>query len=125
MKKREALSKAPIALEANKNYQKAIRFGDEKLKEELVKYHENSKDGFVIEDGKLQKYHGPKTSVIIPNNVTAIGNQAFYDCKHLISVTIPNSVTTIGSCAFSGCEKLSSVIIPNSVTTIEEWAFSD
>ena len=36
-------------------------------------------------------------------NVTAIGNEAFYNCSTLTSVTIPNSVTSIGSKAFSGC----------------------
>ena len=34
--------------------------------------------------------------LVIPDNVTSIGNQAFFYCKGLISVTIPNSVTNIG-----------------------------
>ena len=63
------------------------------------------------------------TSVIIPNSVTSIGNQAFY-CSGLKGVMIGNSVTTIGDNAFSACDGLTSVTIPNSVTYIGEAAFS-
>ncbi len=42
------------------------------------------------------------TSVVIPNSVTSIGGQAFYECG-LSSVTIPSSVTFVGFQAFSYC----------------------
>ena len=64
------------------------------------------------------------TSVTIPNSVTTIGKSAFFNCRELTSVTIPNSVTEIGGGAFSGCSSLTSVTIPNSVTKIGEYAFS-
>jgi len=64
--------------------------------------------------------------VIIGNNVTTIGNYAFFDCYSLTSsVTIPNSVTSIGNYAFYSCDSLTSVTIPNSVTTIGNFAFYD
>ncbi len=62
-------------------------------------------------------------SVIIPNTVTIIGNDAFYDCYALTSVTIGNSVTSIGDEAFEDCRSLTSVTIPNSVTSIGSRAF--
>ena len=61
----------------------------------------------------------------IPNSVTSIENQAFFNCSSLTSVSIPNSVTSIGEIAFYGCSGLTSVTIPNSVISIGSGAFSD
>ena len=63
------------------------------------------------------------SSVILPNELTHIGNNAFFDCASLASVTIPDSVTSIGDLAFFGCSSLESVIIPDSVTSIGTDAF--
>ena len=65
------------------------------------------------------------TSLTIPNSVTSIGNQAFYECISLTSLTIPNSVTSIGDNAFDKCYNLTSLTIPNSVTSIGNGAFHD
>jgi hypothetical protein len=60
---------------------------------------------------------------MIPNSVTTIGADAFYNCEiNLIGVTIPNSVTSIGDYAFFGCS-LTNVTIPDSVTSIGAAAF--
>ena len=64
------------------------------------------------------------TDLLIPDNVTAIRQYAFYDCSSLTSVTIPDGITTIESSAFSGCSSLTSITIPNSVTTIGAYAFN-
>ncbi len=63
------------------------------------------------------------TSVTIGENVTSIGNDAFYGCTSLTSITIPDSVTRIGASAFCGCTGLTSVIIPDSVTSIGGCTF--
>lgn len=49
------------------------------------------------------------TSVIIPNSVEVIENEAFRQCWMLADVTIGNSVKTIGHYAFIQCEGLSRV----------------
>ena len=64
------------------------------------------------------------SSVIIPNSVSSIGNNAFSACD-LPSVTIPNSVVTIGAYGFYHCYSLTSVTIPSSVTSIGSFAFND
>ena len=63
------------------------------------------------------------TKLTIGDNITSIGNYAFYDCSSLISVTIGNGVTSIGNYAFYGCSSLTSITIPNSVTSIGMHTF--
>jgi len=65
------------------------------------------------------------TSVTIPSSVTSIGNYAFRGCTGLTSVTIPSSITSIGDSAFRGCTGLTSVTIPSSITSIGNFVFSE
>lgn len=71
----------------------------------------------------LIAYRSKDTNYTIPNSVTNIGDDAFYNCESLTSINIPNSVTNIGDYAFVGCESLTSINIPNSVTNIGRSAF--
>ena len=58
---------------------------------------------------------------IIPNSITTIGSDAFYDVRNRDSVEIPTGVTAIKSYAFNSA-KITSITIPNSVTSISENA---
>ncbi len=59
----------------------------------------------------------------IPNGVTSIGEEAFFDCTGLTAITIPNSVTSLEFGAFSDCEDLTSVTILDGVMSIGEGTF--
>jgi len=63
------------------------------------------------------------TSVIIPGSVTSIGRSAFEHCRKLKNITISNGVTNIGDRAFYECESLTSIVLPDSVTNIGSCAF--
>ena len=63
-------------------------------------------------------------NTVIPNSVTAIGENAFCGIEELTSIDIPNSVTSIGAGAFAFCFDLTGdLTIPNSVRTIGSGAF--
>lgn len=49
------------------------------------------------------------TSVVIPDGVTEIQDNAFYGCTSLEMVTIPSSVTLLRNCAFSDCPNLRAI----------------
>lgn len=78
----------------------------------------------VIENGVLQKYTGPGGTVVLPNGLREIGNDAFSGRRDLeADVVIPEGVEKIGESAFYDCIKLRSVTLPESLYTIEMLAF--
>lgn len=105
-----------------------------------------------IEDSMIFSGCSRLTSVTIPDSVTSIGRNAFYNCESLTafygkfasadnrclvvegklivfarfgltSYTIPDSVTKIGDSVFRNCSSLTSVTIPDGVTKIEDDTF--
>lgn len=64
--------------------------------------------------------------IILPKNISSIGDGAFYDCSSLNGeLSIPFSVTSIGGWAFTNCIGLTgSLTIPPRVASIGQGAFS-
>lgn len=56
--------------------------------------------------------------LVIPDGVTAIEQEAFYNCRFLKSVEISDSVTKIGKSAFENCISLEKVRLSNNITEI-------
>lgn len=78
---------------------------------------------FLIENGVLIEYTGDDTDVVIPDNVTVIGDEAFADNCDICSIVIPDSVTKIGEDAFAWCCELCKAVIPESVVNINWSSF--
>ena len=65
------------------------------------------------------------TEYIIGEDVTSIGEGAFYGCSGLTSVTIPNSVTSIGYDAFKNCSGLTSVTLNSNAIASKAYTSSN
>ena len=85
-------------------------------------------------------------SITIPDSVTTVGTEVFYECRKLTtaklsknqtsisdrmfsqtalsSIEIPSSVTSIGKYAFENT-KLTKVVVPSSVTDLGQFAFTN
>ena len=66
---------------------------------------------------------GISGDVVISNDITTIGEDAFYRCRDITSVVLPDSLEDIESGAFKNCRGLLSINIPSSVSHIANDAF--
>lgn len=91
-----------------------------------------SDDGYEYDrtnfEATITKYSGGETDVVIPeklsvNTVIAIGDQAFYGNKTILTVTVPDTVTSVGVGAFMNCSSLKKVVLGKGVEIICGVAF--
>ena len=84
------------------------------------------KRGTLIASGSIVcgRTEASPSSLEIPDDITAIGDSAFFDCYSLERVQIPESVKEIGEGAFKGCKSLKEIKIPDGVAKIEAGVFS-
>lgn len=116
------------------------------IKAKVVKVY-GTKNDFDIRGGVLVKYNGSSVnpiipngvvkinydvfqntmieSIIIPNTVVEIGQNAFRQCVNLKKVVLPNSLTLIITEAFRGCKSIEKIEIPDSVKELEYGIFND
>ena len=82
--------------------------------------------GTIDENGVLIAYPGhDEKHVVIPDGVTGIGSNVFWEHWELESIVIPEGVESIGDAAFAGCHALTEVTIPSTVETIGGGAFQN
>lgn len=62
-------------------------------------------------------------TIILPNSLRRIGEDAFHKCSKLKKIVIPDGVLEIGKSAFSFCTSLEEVVIPESVKQLADNAF--
>ena len=60
---------------------------------------------------------------IIPSNITAIGDGAFYGSGFGGDILLPASIITIGESGFYNCDNIKSITIQNGTTDIGRYAF--
>ena len=77
---------------------------------------------FVRSNGVLTQYNGSDETVVLPDDVTAIGDGAFRQ-SGIKSIVFPKNIKTIGKNAFANCAALQTVVIPHTVETIGTGAF--
>jgi len=63
------------------------------------------------------------SSVVFPESVTSISQNAFSGCKNLKNVTFGNKIKNISSKAFFECDGLTAVTLPASLKTFDITAF--
>ncbi len=99
-----------------------------------IKDISKSINGFLIEDGTIQKYNGENIDLVIPEGVTSIGPGAFAslgkysfrnDDFYIRSVRMPRGVSEISISAFSECSELETVITAPGLRRINAYAFQN
>ena len=77
-----------------------------------------------IGDGAFANHRTDIESIIIPESVTLIGENAFWRCYALESVTFNSGNMSFGSMAFCDCTALSEITIPEGVNVLSEDLFN-
>ena len=65
---------------------------------------------------------GELTSVTLPEGLTSIGNEAFYQ-SGIKTVSLPSTLSSMGTSAFRECRNLTGVVLPDALKEIKEYAF--
>lgn len=68
-------------------------------------------------------YLAELTSVDMPDNVIAIGDNGFYRCPKLSLTSLPSGITSLPTAAFQYCPKLALTTFPSGLTSIGAYAF--
>lgn len=86
-----------------------------------------SEDGrcLISETGELKAF-APNGIVdySVPDGVTAIGNEVFYEMQDLVSISLPASLKVIGDETFRFCSSLKSVLLPGALESVGKYAFA-
>ena len=95
------------------------------VREDSEKYIEV--DGEIYsKDGKTLCLIKPKyanSTYTVGEDITAVGDYAFYNNRNINTVVLNDNIKTIGNYAFSYCSNLSNIDLPDSLISIGNYAF--
>ena len=90
-----------------------------------IQKYQAEKQGLIISGTTVTGVKSTEiTSCVSPENITAVGEGAFWGCKDLRQVKLPSTLKHIGDHAFHDCYELQEIILPENLETIGEVAFS-
>ncbi|MFI3227123.1 MAG: leucine-rich repeat domain-containing protein [Clostridia bacterium] len=69
--------------------------------------------------------NGVMDSVVFPDSLLCIFDEAFIDCDNLVEVNIPEGVENISDNAFYGCDMLSTVTLPSTLVYLDDTSFGN
>lgn len=89
----------------------------------LLYVPKNKEDTFLIPDtvSRIEQYaarYSRIRSIVIPNSVAEIGDDAFSECPELLDITFPDSVTEWGLRACAECPSLQNVVLPRNLVKL-------
>lgn len=108
----------PEDYELSEDKKTLVRWKGENIKSLDMNIIEGLKEVTKIEKDAFRD-HENLEHVILPKELTFIGDRVFYRCEKLIDAEIPDSVTSLGGASFSGCKNLEKVNLPKGITFID------
>ena len=78
-------------------------------------------EGNAIQDNAFGSSSDPNYTlqeIILPDDVTSIGERVFANCRGLVNIHLPQNLKSMGAYVFSDCRYLSGINLPSSVNSI-------
>lgn len=79
-------------------------------------------NGLVLADGVVKDGKNCEGDIVVPDGVTEVASQAFYQNKKLTGLYLPDGVKKLGNYTVNGCVNLEYVRVPESVESLGEDA---
>jgi hypothetical protein len=77
----------------------------------------------VVSIGNGAFYNNPTYAIVLPDSVTFIDENAFFDCTNMLYIDLGEGLQNIGELAFCGCASLKTVTFPDSLQKISSYIF--
>lgn len=64
-------------------------------------------------------------TIVLPDNIIAFGDHAFFGCVDLKEINVPENVSSIGNWAFFNCKSLTEINLPKALKYVGRFCFRD